>query len=136
MPRKSPRQPLSPQLWQTCDEPSRLLRWSRAASVQVVPNCVGMGGFYRGLAHLPQVASIWTGVVYTLALPPPAPPGSQLEAVASPDGALGTSTDRVRVLAGRTFDPADPRAPPAVLEIAHPRFVAAGPRPTRLAVSL
>ena len=88
----------------------RLLRWSHAASVQVVPNCVGLGGFYRGLAHLPQVASIWTGVVYTLALPPPAPPGSQLEAVASPDGALGTSTDRVRVLAGRPFDPADPRA--------------------------
>jgi hypothetical protein len=88
----------------------RLLRWSHAASVRVVPNCVGLGGFYRGLAHLPQVASIWTGVVYTLALPPPAPPGSQLEAVASPDGALGTSTDRVRVLAGRPFDPADPRA--------------------------
>jgi ABC-type antimicrobial peptide transport system permease subunit len=88
----------------------RLLRWSHAASVQVVPTCVGLGGFYRGLAHLPQVASIWTGVVYTFALPPPAPPGSQLEAVASPDGALGTATDRVRVLAGRPFDPADPRA--------------------------
>ena len=88
----------------------RLLRWSHAASVQVVPTCAGLGGFYHGLAHLPQVASIWTGVVYTLALPPPAPPGSQLEAVASPDGALGTSTDRVRVLAGRPFDPADPRA--------------------------
>ena len=88
----------------------RLLRWSHAASVQIVPSCAGLGGFYRGLAHLPQVASIWTGVVYTLALPPPAPPGSQLEAVASPDGALGTSTDRVRVLAGRPFDPADPRA--------------------------
>ena len=89
----------------------RLLRWSHAASVLVVPNCVGMGGFYGRLARLPQVASIWTGVVYTLALAPPeAPPGSQLEAVASPDGALGTSTDRVRVLAGRPFDPADPRA--------------------------
>ena len=58
----------------------RLLRWSRAASVLVVPNCVGLGGFYGGLARLPQVASIWTGVVYSLALPPPAPPGSQLEA--------------------------------------------------------
>ena len=88
----------------------RLLRWSHAASVLVVPNCTGLDGFYRRLARLPQVASIWTGVVYTLALPPPALPGSQLEAVASPDGALGTSTDRVRVLAGRPFDPADPRA--------------------------
>src|SRR5690349_24556617 len=63
----------------------RLLRWSHAASVQVVPSCPGLGGFYHGLAHLPQVASIWTGVVYALALPPPAPPGSQREAVASPD---------------------------------------------------
>ena len=44
----------------------RLLRWSHAASVQVVPSCPGLGGFYRGLAQLPQVASIWTGVVYTL----------------------------------------------------------------------
>ena len=89
----------------------RLLRWSHAASVLVVPNCVGMGGFYGRLARLPQVASIWTGVVYSLALPAPeVPPGSQLEAVASPDGALGTSTDRVRVLAGRPADPADPRA--------------------------
>jgi hypothetical protein len=89
----------------------RLLRWSSAASVLVVPNCVGLGGFYARLARLPQVASLWTGVVYELALPArQAPPGSQLEAVASPDGALGTSTDRVRVLAGRPPDPTDPRA--------------------------
>ena len=37
-------------------------------------------------------------------------PQVALEAVASPDGVLGTSTDRVRILAGRLFDPADPRA--------------------------
>ena len=89
----------------------RLLRWSHAASVLVVPNCTGMGGFYGRLARLPQVASLWTGVFYTLALPAPqAVPGSQLDAVASPDGALGASVDRVRILAGRPLDPADPRA--------------------------
>ena len=49
----------------------RLLRWSHAASVLVVPNCAGMGGFYGRLARLPQVASLWTGVFYTLALPAP-----------------------------------------------------------------
>jgi hypothetical protein len=37
----------------------RLLRWSSAASVLVVPNCVGLGGLYARLARLPQVASLW-----------------------------------------------------------------------------
>jgi hypothetical protein len=89
----------------------RLLRWANAASVLVVPDCVGLGRFYRQLAGLPQVASMWTGVVYELALPARlAPAGSQLDAVASPDGTLGRSTDRVKMLAGRLPSPVDPWA--------------------------
>ena len=47
----------------------RLLRWSNAANVQVIPGCVGLGGFYAALARLPQVASMSTEVVYELAVP-------------------------------------------------------------------
>src|ERR1700722_2066307 len=89
----------------------RLLRWSNAASVQVVPGCVGLGGFYTALARLPQVASMSTEVVYELAVPGGGgAPAGQLEAVASPDGTLGRTTDRVRILAGRRPLLADPSA--------------------------
>ena len=85
----------------------RLLRWSDAANVQVIPGCVGLGGFYAALARLPQVASMSTEVVYELAVPGRGgAPAGQLEALASPDGTLGVTTDRVRILAGQR-----PRAP-------------------------
>ncbi len=87
----------------------RLLRWSDAANVQVIPGCVGLGGFYAALARLPQVASMSTEVVYELAVPGRGgAPAGQLEAVASPDGTLGVTTDRVRVLAGQRPPAADP----------------------------
>ena len=89
----------------------RLLRWSNAASVQVIPGCVGLGGFYTALARLPQVASMSTEVVYELAVPGGGgTPAGQLEAVASPDGTLGQTTDQVRILAGRRPPPAAPAA--------------------------
>jgi hypothetical protein len=88
----------------------RLLRWSSAADVVVIPDCVGLGGFYTALARLPQVASMWTEVVYELAVPASgSAPAGQLEAIASPDGTYGQTTDRVRILAGqqpRSYDPA------------------------------
>ena len=89
----------------------RLLRWSSAANVQVIPGCTGLRGFYAALARLPQVASMSTEVVYTLAVPGRGGgPAGQLEAIASPDGTLGTATDRVRIVAGHrppATDPAD-----------------------------
>jgi hypothetical protein len=89
----------------------RLLRWSNAANVQVIPGCVGLGGFYTALARLPQVASMSPEVVYELAVPGGGgTPTGQLEAVASPDGTLGRTTDRVRILAGRRPPPAGPAA--------------------------
>jgi hypothetical protein len=88
----------------------RLLRWSNAANVQVIPNCAGPGGFYQALGRLPQVASIWTGVVYYLGLPVPGGNPARLEAIASPDGAYGLTTDRVRILAGQRPAAGDPAA--------------------------
>ncbi len=87
----------------------RLLRWSDAANVQVIPGCVGLGGFYAAMARLPQVASMSAEVIYELAVPGRgAAPAGQLEAVASPDGTLGVTTDRVRILAGQRPPAADP----------------------------
>ncbi len=89
----------------------RLLRWSNAASVQVIPDCTGLHGFYAALARLPQVASMSTEVVYSLGVPGRrGAPARQLEAMASPDGTLGSATDRVRIVAGQrppATDPAD-----------------------------
>jgi hypothetical protein len=89
----------------------RLLRWSSAAGVVVIPDCVGLGGFYTALARLPQVASMWTEVVYELAVPASgSAPAGQLEAIASPDGTYGQITDRVRILAGQQPPSNDPAA--------------------------
>ena len=67
-----------------------MLRWSDAANVQVIPGCVGLGGFYAALARLPQVASMSTEVVDELAVPGRGgAPAGQLEAVASRTGRSG-----------------------------------------------
>jgi hypothetical protein len=89
----------------------RLLGWSNAASVQVIPDCTGLHGFYAALARLPQVASMSTEVVYSLAIPGRGgAPNRQLEAIASPDGTLGRATDRVRIVAGQRPPATDPAA--------------------------
>ena len=95
--------------WRTATAYPRLLRWSNASNVQVIPDCTGLRGFYPALARLPQVASMSTEVVYTLSVPGRGGgPAGQLEAIASPDGTLGTATDRVRIVAGHRPPAADP----------------------------
>jgi ABC-type antimicrobial peptide transport system permease subunit len=89
----------------------RLLQWSNAASVLVIPHGTGLTGYYGALARRRDVASMWTSVLYNMGLPQGnGVADTLLEAVASPDGALGVSVDRVRVVQGRMFDPADPGA--------------------------
>ena len=95
--------------WRTATAYPRLLRWSNASNVQVIPDCTGLRGFYAALARLPQVASMSAEVVYTLSVPGRGGgPAGQLEAIASPDGTLGTATDRVRIVAGHRPPAADP----------------------------
>jgi hypothetical protein len=89
----------------------RLLQWSNAASVLVIPHGTGLSGYYGALARRRDVASMWTSVLYNMGLPRRGGVADTLlEAVASPDGALGVSVDRVRVVRGRLFDPSAPRA--------------------------
>lgn len=96
----------------------RLLNWASAAELTVVPgdqglaaNGTGRTGFYRALARLPQVASLSTAALFGTAVPVPhGPPDLNVNAFGSLDGSLGVTADRVRVIAGRLFNPADPGA--------------------------
>jgi putative ABC transport system permease protein len=89
----------------------RFLRASHAAQLAVFPALSGFGGYFRAVARLPEVSSAASTAFLQMSLPgPDASPFSGLTAEASPVGDDGVSIDRVKVLAGRLFDPADPHA--------------------------
>src|SRR6185437_9937845 len=81
----------------------RLLAWSNASQVNIVPQFTDSAGYYAALARLPQVESAAVGQLDQAALP--GDPGTAVQLVSSPDAAYGTRVDRVRVLAGHQFDP-------------------------------
>jgi hypothetical protein len=84
----------------------RLLQWGHAAQVQVWPDGTGLTGYYTALRHLPQVASMSTVTGYNMAMPVShGVPDTHIVVFSSPDGALGVSADRVKITAGRLFDP-------------------------------
>src|SRR5207247_5828110 len=75
------------------------------------PTLPGFHGYFRAVARLPQVTSSASAAFLQMSLPGPgASPFSGLAAEASPAGGEGLILDRVKVLAGRLFDPADPHA--------------------------
>src|SRR5215467_1473632 len=89
----------------------RFLRTSHAAQLAVFPARSGFGGYFRAVARLPAVSSSASAAFLQMSLPGRgASPYSGLTAEASPVGDDGVSLDRVKVLAGRLFDPADPHA--------------------------
>jgi ABC-type lipoprotein release transport system permease subunit len=89
----------------------RFLSRSHAADLLVSPARSGFHGYFRAVAGLPQVAAADTVAFLQMSLPVPgASPYSGLVAEASPSGGEGTAINRVKVLAGRSFDPADPHA--------------------------
>jgi hypothetical protein len=89
----------------------RFLRASHAAQLAVFPARSGFGGYFRDMARLPEVSSSASAAFLQMSLPgPSASPFSGLTAEASPAGDDGVALDRVKVLAGRLFDPADPHA--------------------------
>ena len=85
----------------------RFQQWARAAQVQLVPNGDALPArYFAALSRLPQVAAMSTTGLYQATLPargsqPPTP----VDTMSSPDRALGITADRVKVLAGRLFDP-------------------------------
>ncbi len=90
----------------------RLLAWANASQVDVLPMSVNNEvpqDYYAALGRLPQVAATATVVLYQVALPgDPTMSAGQVNAMSSPDGALGVSVDKVKVLAGRMFAPGTP----------------------------
>ena len=89
----------------------RFLSRSHAADLLVSPARSGFRGYFRAIAGLPQVAAADTVAFLQMSLPGPgASPYSGLVAEASASGGEGVAINRVKVLAGRIFDPADPHA--------------------------
>src|SRR6266542_365836 len=71
----------------------------------------GFHGYFRALARLPEVSLLAPAMFLQMSLPGPgASPFSGLVAQASPFGGEGVTVDRVKVVAGRIFNPADPGA--------------------------
>jgi hypothetical protein len=103
----------------------RFLRSHHAADLLVTPSQSGFRGYFRAVAGLPQVSSSDTVAFLQMSLPGPGrSPFSGMVAEASPSGGEGVAIDRVKVLAGRIFDPADPHAvmiSPALAGRAHLR---------------
>jgi ABC-type antimicrobial peptide transport system permease subunit len=88
----------------------RLLSWANATQVQLIPAANDFpADYYAALAHLPQVAQLSTEVLYQVVLPTARHAYSnQVYALSSPDHAVGVSADKVKVLAGRPFNPDAP----------------------------
>lgn len=88
----------------------RLLRWASASQVDVITGAYAPA-LYQRMGHLPQVASVSVAGYYQTFLPVRHGfPRAQIATYSSLDGSLGLTTDRVKVLSGRLFDPTDPRA--------------------------
>jgi MacB-like periplasmic core domain len=89
----------------------RFLSRSHAADLLVSPTRSGFPGYFQAVAGLPQVASADVVAFLQMSLPGPgASPFSGMVAEASPSGGEGVAMNRVKVLAGRIFNPADPHA--------------------------
>jgi hypothetical protein len=89
----------------------RFLRGSHAADLLVTPARSGFHGYFRAIARLPQVSAADAAAFLQMSLPVRgASPFSGMVTEASPFGGEGVAINRVKVAAGRIFDPADPRA--------------------------
>jgi ABC-type antimicrobial peptide transport system permease subunit len=84
----------------------RLLRGANAAQVLIFPTGTSPGEFSGALRHLPQVASMSTAYLYQTVIPVRRGlPQTAVNAFSSPDGTLGLSADRVKLVQGRMFSP-------------------------------
>src|SRR5580704_790373 len=83
----------------------RLLQWANAAQVDVLATGTGLTGYYAALARLPQVAAISTEVYYQIGLPVRHGVPELVNALSSPDGTLGVSANRVKIVQGQMYGP-------------------------------
>ena len=84
----------------------RLLYWANATQFDLSPEGTGFNGYYAALARLPRIAAFTTESLYQTSLPSDL--RTVVESESSPDGALGITVDKVKVLSGALYDPARP----------------------------
>jgi hypothetical protein len=88
----------------------RLLQWANASQVDIISNRSTV--LYQRLRRLPQVASVSVASYYSAVLPGRhgRPSSTQVTTLSGLDGSFGVTADRVKVLSGHLFNPADPHA--------------------------
>ena len=89
----------------------RLLRAANAGQLLLISSQYTPAAFFARLRRLPQVTSLSEASLYDAVLPARhGPSGTVVETFSSPDDSFGVTGDRVRILSGRRFSRADPRA--------------------------
>jgi FtsX-like permease family len=83
----------------------RLLQWASAAQVDILPGSNGpVPGYFAAVRRLPQVAAMSVDSLYQTALPVRhGRPATVVMSYSSPDGGMGVSADRIKILRGRMF---------------------------------
>ena len=87
----------------------RLLRWANAAQVNVIVKQAPVPAFFAALRRLPQVTAVSAQGLFNFTLPARhGPPAALVETFSSPDGSMGRTADRLKMLDGQLPDPARP----------------------------
>ncbi|HEV3292251.1 MAG TPA: FtsX-like permease family protein, partial [Streptosporangiaceae bacterium] len=82
----------------------RLLSWASATQVDILPfSGERAPRYYAAMARLPQAAAVSAQILYQIALPARHGAPQLVEAFSSPDGTMGVSSDRVKIVQGRMF---------------------------------
>ena len=82
----------------------RLLSWASATQVDILPfSGEPAPRYYAALARLPEAAAVSAQILYQIALPARHGVPQLVEAFSSPDGTMGVSADRVKIVQGRMF---------------------------------
>ena len=82
----------------------RLLSWASATQVDILPfSGEPAPRYYAAVARLPEAAAVSAQILYQIALPARHGVPQLVEAFSSPDGTLGVSADRVKIVQGRMF---------------------------------
>jgi ABC-type antimicrobial peptide transport system permease subunit len=85
----------------------RLLTWANATQTDIIPDGNGIpADYFAALARQPHIAAMTTAGVYGTVVSR----GNQanVTVMSSPDGAMGVTVDRVKILTGRLYDPKAP----------------------------
>jgi len=81
----------------------RLLTWANASQTDIVPESDSYAAdYFAALARQPHVAAVATAGVYGMVLS--RSNQTNVVVMSSPDGAMGVTVDRVKVLAGRLYN--------------------------------